>query len=81
MHAPAALIIGLACMVITVLFVVQQFGTGAIGFLFSPIILTWLSFILGALPPSPASGVHASATFMHVRSMSWLSDCLGKQRL
>ncbi|KAK9819481.1 hypothetical protein WJX81_002292 [Elliptochloris bilobata] len=41
------LIIGLACMIITVLFLMQQFGTGAIGFLFSPIILTWLWFILG----------------------------------
>ena len=52
MHAFAALIIGLACMVITILFLVQQRGTGAIGFLFSPIILTWLSLILGAHAPA-----------------------------
>lgn len=43
----AALIVGLACAVITVLFLLQQFGTGAIGFLFSPILFTWLLFIFG----------------------------------
>ena len=53
----AALIIGLACMVITILFLLQQFGTGAIGFLFSPIILTWLSLILGALPTAARTWV------------------------
>lgn len=53
----AALIIGLACAVITILFVMQQFGTGAIGFLFSPIILTWLSFILGALASAASTPV------------------------
>ena len=47
----AALIVGLACGVITLLFLVQQFGTGAIGFLFSPVILTWLMLNLGAPPP------------------------------
>lgn len=46
--ARAALIIGLSCAVLVVLFLLQQFGTGAIGFLFSPIIITWLGFILGA---------------------------------
>ena len=30
-----------------VLFLLQQFGTGAIGFLFSPILFTWLLFIFG----------------------------------
>jgi hypothetical protein len=30
----------------------QQFGTGAIGYLFSPIILTWLASICGGSPRS-----------------------------
>ena len=54
-HARAALIVGLACGVITILFLMQQFGTGAIGYLFPPIILTWLTFICGA---RPLSSVH-----------------------
>ncbi|KAK9819477.1 hypothetical protein WJX81_000858 [Elliptochloris bilobata] len=41
------LIVGLSCAVITLLFLLQQFGTGAIGFLFSPILFTWLLFIFG----------------------------------
>ncbi len=40
----------------------QQFGTGAIGYLFSPIILTWLAFICGGSPrshPLPSAVVSA----------------------
>jgi len=47
-HAFAALIVGLSCAIITFLFLMQQFGTGAIGFLFSPILFIWLIFIFGA---------------------------------
>ncbi len=31
----------------------QQFGTGAIGYLFSPVLFTWCLFICGALPCAP----------------------------
>lgn len=57
----AALIVGLACAVITLLFLVQQFGTGVIGTFFSPILFTWLLFYLRrALPSSRRSlDVHA----------------------
>jgi K+ transporter len=53
--ALAALIVGLSCAVITLLFLVQQFGTGAIGYLFSPVLFTWCLFICGAPPRAPAA--------------------------
>jgi hypothetical protein len=65
--AGAALIVGLSCAVITLLFLVQQFGTGAIGYLFSPVLFTWCLFICGAPPCTPAA-THRYA--LHARHSS-----------
>ena len=43
----AELIVIIAIVILIVLFVIQQFGTGVIGSSFSPIILIWFIFNIG----------------------------------
>lgn len=46
-RAPAK-IVGISIAIIAALFLIQQFGTKFVGSLFSPIVMVWLFFNLGA---------------------------------
>lgn len=43
----AAKIVGISIAIIAALFLIQQFGTGFVGSLFSPIVVIWLLFNAG----------------------------------